>query len=382
MIIAPTPIDALPPAPDPTQPQEAFDAAAYAWSDALPDFVTQANALAANVKNNADEAASKASTATSQAGIATTKASEADASATLASQWATKTGAAVAGGEYSAKHHAQDASSSAASAGGYRDAAQGFRNEAETFRNQADGHRAAASSSESNAAASETRAGEWAEKSTEVEPGKFSARYWAIQAATAVSDGVIDDAITSSIKTWSSQKISEQGIPVLPYDNRATLRSTPAIHGKQAVVDGLGLFAHHVGSDEPDDDETCFATATGRWLLQQPHPDLLSAWALPDDEVMADAASITRRILLSTATCALTTIAAVSAASFTAAVAGARDGAAAFAAPLGALDARLAVSARITAADTVTVTINNPSAAASPAGGIPATWQIFVFTPE
>ena len=66
---------------------------------------------------------------------------------------------------------------------------------------------------------------------------------------------------------------------------------------------------------------------------------------------MADAASITRRVLLAPATCALTTIAAVSAASFTAAVAGARDGAVAFATPLGALDARLAVSARITAAD-------------------------------
>lgn len=382
MIVAPTPIDALPPAPDPTQPQEAFDAAAYAWSDALPDFVTQTNALAANVKNNADEAASKASTATSQAGIATTKASEADASATLASQWATKTGEAVAGGEYSAKHHAQAASSSAASAGGYRDAAQGFRNEAETFRDQANGHRAAASSSESNAAASETKAGEWAEKATEVETGKFSAKYWAIQAATAVSDGVIDDDVTNTSKTWSSQKISEQGIPVLTYDNRATLRSTLAVAGKQSIVDGLGLFVHHVGSDEPDDDESCFATATGRWLLQQPHPDLLATWALPDDEVIADAASVTRRLLTVSASCALATVAAVSKASFTAAFAGAKDGATAFATPLGDLDARLAVSARVTSDGTVTVTLNNPSAAASAANGIPAAWQIFVFNKE
>ena len=199
-----------------------------------------------------------------------------------------------------------------------------------------------------------------------------AAAAWAAgaKAELRLTKGAMEEAATGS------------SIPVLTYDNRATLRSTPAIAGKQSIVDGLGLFVHHVGSDEPDDDETCFATATGRWLLQQPHADLLAAWALPDDEVVTDSASVTRRILTASAPCALTTIAAVSKASFTAAVSGAKTGAAAFATPLGNLDARLAVSASVTAADTVTVTLNNPSAAASAANGIPAAWQIFVFNQE
>lgn len=192
------------------------------------------------------------------------------------------------------------------------------------------------------------------------------------------------------------EDVARQSISVIAYDDRATLRSTPAIHGKQSIVEGLGLFAHHVGSDEPDDDETCFATATGRWLLALPHPDLLAAWALPDDEVAEAthliavdahaiahaAASIPNRIITAAASSALTTIAAVSKASFTAAVAGAKAGSAAFATPLGNLDARLAISARVTSDGTVTVTLNNPSAAASAAGGIPAAWQIFVFNQE
>lgn len=350
MIIAPTPIDALPPAPDPTQPQEPFDSAAYAWSDALPDFVTQANAIAVNVNNNATEAGGSAVSAAAarvQTGL--------DAAATSADRVQT---------------------------GLDRAATSSDRTQTGLDRVATAADRVQTGLDAAAASASETKAGEWAEKATEVEAGKFSAKYWAIQAATAVSDGVIDDDVTNPGKTWSSQKISEQGILVLTYDNRATLRSTPAIAGKQSIVDGLGLFVHHVGSDEPDDDESCFATATGRWLLQQPHPDLLAAWALPDDEVVTDSASVTRRILTASAPCALTTIAAVSKASFTAAVSGAKTGAAAFATPLADLDARLAVSASVTAADTVTVTLNNPSNAASAANGIPAAWQIFVFNQE
>ena len=328
-----------------------------------------------SAKHHAAAAASSATTASTKAGEASDSATLAGNQATLASDWATKTGAAVAGGEYSAKHHATAAAASATTASTKAGEASAS---ATTAGNQA------------------TLASEWAESAAEIAPGKHSAKWWADEAANVVTEGVIDDATTSIIKTWSSQKISEQSISVIAYDDRATLRSTPEIHGKQSIVDGLGLFVHHVGSDEPDDDETCFDTATGRWLLQQPHPDLLAAWALPDDEVAEAthliavdahaiaqaAASIPNRIITAAASSALTTIAAVSKASFTAAVAGAKAGSAAFATPLGNLDARLAISARVTSDGTVTVTLNNPSAAASAAGGIPAAWQIFVFNQE
>lgn len=97
-IIAPTDIDALPAAPDPDDDQSVFDTAAFNWSGALAGWTTQANALADNVYNNAQEAAASAtaaassagaasgsaSTATTQAGIATTQAGLAAASATSA----------------------------------------------------------------------------------------------------------------------------------------------------------------------------------------------------------------------------------------------------------------------------------------------------------
>jgi hypothetical protein len=126
MPTAPTPITALPPAPNPDDDESTFDAAAYAYSAAQPACVTQTNALGANVFANAVEAvaaaaaasisagtaASQASTATTQAGIATTKAGEAAASASTAS---TAAGNASA----SASAAAASAASAAALAGAF-----------------------------------------------------------------------------------------------------------------------------------------------------------------------------------------------------------------------------------------------------------------------
>jgi hypothetical protein len=56
MPTSPTAITALPPAPDPTSSSSTFDAAAYTWSTALDDFVTDTNAQAVTTYNNAVEA--------------------------------------------------------------------------------------------------------------------------------------------------------------------------------------------------------------------------------------------------------------------------------------------------------------------------------------
>ena len=173
---------------------------------------------------------------------------------------------------------------------------------------------------------------------------------------------------------YTRAEVDFRGIQQFEYDNRGQLRSTA---GRFALVDGLGLFQHVAGSDEPDDDESCFATATGRWLLQAVHWDVVDAWQLPDDAVRDDddedeplrfAASFAAKILSGTATCAVTTVASTSSVAFTGTVEGAAPGDRVLAQPPGALgatdadSARLSFHAYVSATDTVTVWLTNASA--------------------
>lgn len=151
------------------------------------------------------------------------------------------------------------------------------------------------------------------------------------------------------------------GISWYPYANRADLR-TDASAG-YAVVDSLGLFAWYAGSDEPDDDETCFAATGGRWLLQAPHWDTIDRFFYPE------IAAIHARFLRGTATCAITTVAATSSASFIGTITGAAVGDGVIVNPpaqIGTTAAdtgRLSFHAFVSAANTVTVMLTNASAA-------------------
>ena len=185
------------------------------------------------------------------------------------------------------------------------------------------------------------------------------------------------------------------GIASYTYADRAQLRTTTGTH---AVVEGLGLFEYAPGSDEPDDDESCFATSSGRWLMVCPHWDAVSAWQLPDDEVRGEydedeplrfassfASSFASKVLSGTATCAITSVASVSSTSFTGTVTGAAVGDRVIATPPGELGAtaaataRLSYHARVTATDTVTITLANASAAiATTHDAIRTAWPITV----
>lgn len=188
------------------------------------------------------------------------------------------------------------------------------------------------------------------------------------------------------------------GVEVYSYDNRGALRSVTASQDDKAVVEGLGLFVFREGSDEPDDDESCFATATGRWLLEAVHWDVVDTWQLPDDEVRdafdedeplrfatSFATSFAERILHGMATCNITSVSTVNSASFTGTVAGAAVGDRVIATPpaqLGATasdTARLAYHAWVSAPATVTVMLTNASASVATTNtAIQTAWPITV----
>lgn len=99
-ITAPPTITALPTPPDPND-RSTFNARAYPWSVAQQTLATEANAVAANVYANAQDAAAQANLATTKAGEATISASNAATSATTASTKASEAATSAADSEAS-----------------------------------------------------------------------------------------------------------------------------------------------------------------------------------------------------------------------------------------------------------------------------------------
>ena len=221
-------------------------------------------------------------------------------------------------------------------------------------------------------------------------------------ALTAASQAEMEAGTESALRSMSPLRVKQAiaalgqtggSLTAVAYADRANLRADEA--SGWAVVDGLGLFQYVAGSDEPDDDESCFATTHGRWLLQCVHWDVVDAWQLPDDEMRdeADEDAETRltsaetrltsaetrwpgRILFGTASSSVTSLAAVTQTSFTGTVTGAAGGNSVIATPPDALGARISAYARVTAENTVTVYLNNPSAAAQTLTA--GTWKLAV----
>ncbi len=154
----------------------------------------------------------------------------------------------------------------------------------------------------------------------------------------------------------------------LGYDSRASLR-TPGYPGLEwALVDGLGLFAFAAGGTEPDDDESCFATAGGRWLLMCPAWDTITAWLKPVQQSVEDRLDA-QQAVRATVSSPITSLAAGAKASFTVSLPGAALERSASVSPPADLAAALSAYARVTGADFVTVYIHNPSAASASVSG-------------
>lgn len=372
---APPVITALPAPPDPND-RSTFNARAYPWSVAQQTLATEVGAVASNVYANAQEAATQANLATTngaaqvtlaadqvtlatnQAGIATTKAGEASTSATDAAASAT---AALASKNASA--------ASAADSEASRIAASKLNLGNKTAPPTVDNQGAALLA---GATYYDTALSKW--------------RVWT---GAAWGDGISAISGVASVNGMT-------GIVTLPptqtvaYDNRAALRSQTPAAGEMAIVDGLGLFVWQAGSTEPDDDESCFATSTGRWLLEAVHWDVVDAWQAPDDAARDaydedEPLRFASKVLTGSATCAITSVATVASTSFTGTVTGAVVGDRVIATPpaqLGSTAAetgKLSYHAWVSAANTVTIMLTNASAAsATTNAAIQAAWPITV----
>jgi hypothetical protein len=73
---------------------------------------------------------------------------------------------------------------------------------------------------------------------------------------------------------------SATSLTALEYEDRASLRALTPEVDDSVVVEGLGLFMFVDSQAEPDDDETCFTTSGGQWLLSVIALDLYEAMAL------------------------------------------------------------------------------------------------------
>ena len=179
----------------------------------------------------------------------------------------------------------------------------------------------------------------------------------------------------TNVKTINGQALLGDGdlavgtqVYRLGYDSRASLRTLGYPGLEWALVDGLGLFAFEAGSTEPDDDETCFATPEGAWLLQCPAFDLVDAWMHVASAPLRDAVATLQTKaapLRGSTTSSIATVAAGARVSFDVSIPGAVRSSSAMVSAPADLAAALLVQASVSALDTVTVYLSNPSAAAA-----------------
>jgi hypothetical protein len=336
-------ITALPTAPTRADPAN-FSTRGDAFLTALPVFVTEANALQADVNAKQVTASSAATTATTQANLATTQANLATTQANLA----TTNGAAQV---TLATTQANLASSSAVYKGLWTALTGALNMPASVY---------------------------------------HIGSFWALNANLAN----VTTATPSVSASWTQIKTTTT---YYAYDSRASVRSLSPNAGDYCQIESLGLFRWVSGSTEPDDDETAFVTSLGVWELVAADPDMVfSAWLVDFDTLQSavddNAAIVTTNAAIVTANAAknlfgsfnmsLISLATITSSLFTATVLGAVPGDNVIVTPgntfgtSAADQGRLSFTAYVSAADTVTITIRNASAAV--ATMVASMWSILV----
>ena len=128
------------------------------------------------------------------------------------------------------------------------------------------------------------------------------------------------------------------------------------------------MFVFSTTNNDVDDDETCFATSSGRWLLECPHWDFVTANNPYHERIVTGFAKNTI-VTVATASIAIMKVPCI----------GAQIGMASTASLEGFNDGRLAISSYVSTPNEVTVVVSNPSAGASAA--LPQNnWYVAAFT--
>ena len=202
--------------------------------------------------------------------------------------------------------------------------------------------------------------------------------------------GAGDVAVSATLKTAHGVSLSGTGNAdvvqnIALYENRGALRSQSPTSGALALVAGLGLFRWVSGSSEFDDDETCFATASGRWLMEAAHWDFVDAMLFAERSRIDEALDVATpvdvylqsRLIQTEYYWSVTSIGAGSQVSATVTVIGANAGDAVVVTPPNNFGQKVSAFARVSAQDTVTIYMNNSSGTSS-ATITPGTWKIVV----
>ena len=164
-------------------------------------------------------------------------------------------------------------------------------------------------------------------------------------------------------------------LELLSYEDRAQLRT---LTEGNAIVRGLGLFTWEAGSTELDDDETCFATAGGAWVLTAAGPDAVRAlWQAEVSAMQAEVSAMQQtRFLSADFSMSATSVAGGAQVTFIVALVGATNGDSVYVTPDRALPAAVSTVGVVTQPGTVTVSVRNVSA--STATLTPGTWKVLV----
>ena len=164
-------------------------------------------------------------------------------------------------------------------------------------------------------------------------------------------------------------------LELLSYEDRAQLRT---LTEGNAIVRGLGLFTWEAGSTELDDDETCFATAGGAWVLTAAGPDAVRAlWQAEVSAMQAEVSAMQQtRFLSADFSMSATSVAGGAQVTFIVALVGATNGDSVYVTPDRALPAAVSTVGVVTQPGTVTVSVRNVSAYTDTL--TPGTWKVLV----